>query len=94
VRGFDEGFRLYFEDVDLCVRLQRRGWRIMFDPDVRVSHHHRASSRQSLTGWSTRQHVRSAMRFYRRYPRHVVSRGCLGATAPKATRDLYGGQPS
>jgi N-acetylglucosaminyl-diphospho-decaprenol L-rhamnosyltransferase len=74
VDGFDERFRLYFEDVDLCVRLHRLGWKVVFDPTVRVSHYHRASSRQSLTGWSTRQHILSALRFYVRYPRHLVLR--------------------
>jgi N-acetylglucosaminyl-diphospho-decaprenol L-rhamnosyltransferase len=74
VGGFDERFFMYFEDVDLCVRLKGAGWDVMLDSETSVEHHHAASSRRSLTGWSTRQHIRSAMRFYRKHPRHLLHR--------------------
>jgi N-acetylglucosaminyl-diphospho-decaprenol L-rhamnosyltransferase len=71
VGGFDERFFLYFEDVDLCVRLSHAGWKVLMDPEVSVLHHHRAASRKSIFGRSTRQHVRSAIRFYRTHPYHI-----------------------
>ena len=74
VGGFDRRFLLYFEDVDLCVRLRDRGWNVLIDPAITVSHYHRAASRRSLFGWSTRQHIRSAMRFYRTHPQYLLSR--------------------
>ena len=74
VEGFDERYFLYFEDIDLCVRLRREGWKVRFDPSVRVLHHHQAESRQSLTSWSTRTHIRSAARFYRANPKYLVLR--------------------
>ncbi|MFL5885382.1 MAG: glycosyltransferase family 2 protein [Thermoleophilaceae bacterium] len=74
VGGFDEDFRLYFEDVDLCVRMRKQGFRVRLDPRSRVVHYHRGESRKSLTGWSTRQHVRSAFRFYRKHPTYAVGR--------------------
>jgi GT2 family glycosyltransferase len=73
VGGFDERFRLYFEDVDLCVRLGRHGLRVLYDPTVSVSHEHKAASRQSLAAWSTRVHLRSALRFYAHHPRHIFT---------------------
>ncbi len=79
VGGLDEGFSLYFEDVDLCVRMRQRGWEVMLDPSTTVSHYHRAASRKSLMGRSTRWHIRSAMRFYRRHPRHLLSRSLPSA---------------
>ena len=36
---FDESFFIYFEEVDLCLRLRRAGWKILFFPAVTVVHH-------------------------------------------------------
>jgi N-acetylglucosaminyl-diphospho-decaprenol L-rhamnosyltransferase len=74
MKGFDDTYRLYFEDVDLCLRLQQAGWRIRVDPTVRAFHHHRAESRSTLFGWATRQHIRSATLFYLRNPAFMLPR--------------------
>jgi N-acetylglucosaminyl-diphospho-decaprenol L-rhamnosyltransferase len=71
VGGFDERFMIYFEDVDLCVRLKYRGWKIILDPYVVALHWHRAASRRSILSWSTRQHISSAIRFYGAHPMHL-----------------------
>ena len=34
----DEGYFLYFEDVEYCLRARRAGWRIRYVPTVRVVH--------------------------------------------------------
>src|SRR4051812_17633415 len=68
VDGFDERYRLYFEDVDFCVRLWSAGWTVRLDPTVVVRHEHRASSRQSVLTRTFREHVRSAGRFFARHP--------------------------
>lgn len=36
---FDEAFFIYFEEVDLCLRLRRAGWDVRFFPAVSVVHH-------------------------------------------------------
>lgn len=36
---FDESFFIYFEEVDLCSRLRRAGWRVLYFPAVTVVHH-------------------------------------------------------
>ncbi|MDQ3462303.1 MAG: glycosyltransferase family 2 protein [Actinomycetota bacterium] len=38
VGGFDESFFMYMEDVDLCWRLRRAGWRTGYEPAARVTH--------------------------------------------------------
>ncbi len=36
--GFDESYFMYVEDVDLCWRASRAGWRVGFEPAARVLH--------------------------------------------------------
>jgi hypothetical protein len=43
VEGFDTRFRVAGDDVDLCWRIQERGWRIGFSPGAVVWHHQRSS---------------------------------------------------
>jgi N-acetylglucosaminyl-diphospho-decaprenol L-rhamnosyltransferase len=74
VGGFDERYFLYFEDVDLCWRMRRAGFGTYFDAATEVRHEHQAGSHAPIWSRSTRAHVRSALRFYSRYPRFVVSR--------------------
>jgi GT2 family glycosyltransferase len=38
VGGFDESFFMYFEDVDLCLRLSAAGWRLAQEPRAVVCH--------------------------------------------------------
>ena len=72
VGGFDPGYFLYFEDVDLCHRLRTRGWAIRFDPTIRVQHAFQAASRAGFDAWATRQHLRSALRFFVLHPRYLL----------------------
>lgn len=44
--GFDNTFHpAYFEDVDYCLRLWRRGLRVVFNPDSMILHHETGSSK-------------------------------------------------
>jgi GT2 family glycosyltransferase len=44
VGALDEGFFLYWEDTEFCLRLRKRGWRIAAAPDSRVLHKVNAST--------------------------------------------------
>ena len=35
---FDEGFFMYGDDLDLCIRVARAGWKIVYDGSVRITH--------------------------------------------------------
>jgi GT2 family glycosyltransferase len=62
VGGFDEAYFLYYEDVDICHRLQRRrGSRAIYDPRAEVVHDARRASRRHPA--LAARHLRSAMRF-------------------------------
>jgi N-acetylglucosaminyl-diphospho-decaprenol L-rhamnosyltransferase len=39
LRGFDEEFFVYYEDVDLCRRARERGWTVWYEPTLRAIHH-------------------------------------------------------
>lgn len=41
---FDERFFLYFEDIDLCLRMRNNGWDLVYLPQARVSHEGGAST--------------------------------------------------
>lgn len=47
IEGWDEGFFLYGEDIDLCRRLWGAGWRIRFEPAATVVHAGGASAPRS-----------------------------------------------
>jgi N-acetylglucosaminyl-diphospho-decaprenol L-rhamnosyltransferase len=38
IGGLDEGFFMYYEDVDACRRLWRKGWRLRHEPTARIVH--------------------------------------------------------
>lgn len=48
IGGFDPQFRIAGDDVDICWRLQQRGWQLGFNPAALVWHHRRNSL---LTYW-------------------------------------------
>ena len=43
IKGFDEKFFLYYEDVDLCLRASQGGWEVWHVPDTVIGHHSGAS---------------------------------------------------
>ncbi|HEY7676233.1 MAG TPA: glycosyltransferase family 2 protein [Candidatus Methylomirabilis sp.] len=65
IGGFDEGFRMYFEETDLCRRLRRAGYDVAFVPEAKAVHWHGASTIQT----SVRQveYYLSYIRFVRKH---------------------------
>ncbi|UJW81818.1 glycosyltransferase family 2 protein [Hydrogenophaga sp. SL48] len=47
VGGFDAKFHLYYEDVDICARLWKSGWKVVCDPGVTVVHEAQRASRHN-----------------------------------------------
>jgi N-acetylglucosaminyl-diphospho-decaprenol L-rhamnosyltransferase len=48
IGGFDENFFLYYEDVDICARLWKKGWKVMVHPGAAVVHDAQRSSHYNL----------------------------------------------
>jgi GT2 family glycosyltransferase len=68
VGGLDDGFFMYCEEMDWCLRLAEAGWRVYAVPTAHVLHHEGQSSRQ--VRWTAYERLwRSRLRFYRKYAR-------------------------
>lgn len=72
VRGFDEQFFLYWEDVDLCRRLRAAGWDVVFLPSAKVLHHRGASSADARE--KTAQYDQSADRYFEKHYSTMICR--------------------
>jgi len=59
----DEGYFMYCEDVDWCLRAKRKGWKIYYNPDSRLIHlqNHPNSPFRLI------QHHKSMLRFQTKY---------------------------
>lgn len=63
---FNEKYFMYFEDVDLCLRANRAGYKIMINPEVVISHISGASSKNPrLTQW--KGEFKGLIHFYKDY---------------------------
>jgi N-acetylglucosaminyl-diphospho-decaprenol L-rhamnosyltransferase len=62
VGGFDEGYFMFAEEMDLCWRVKRAGWRVGFEPSAAVTHYEGVSRRRHPYGMALAHH-RSALRF-------------------------------
>ncbi len=60
--GFDEGFHLYYEDVDICARCWNAGMSVCLVTDVKVQHDAQRASRRSVQ--HLRWHVMSMARYF------------------------------
>jgi N-acetylglucosaminyl-diphospho-decaprenol L-rhamnosyltransferase len=83
--GFDERFFMYYEEVDLCRRLQENGYQVLYWPRLKAMHIGGASAKtvtrervsrkgSQLESWR----MRSAMLYYRK---HHGFAGALGLLA-------------
>jgi N-acetylglucosaminyl-diphospho-decaprenol L-rhamnosyltransferase len=72
VGGFDPGYFMYFEDVDLGDRLGRLGWANVYVPSARVAHVGGEATRRHRPSMLQAHHDSAARFVSDRYPRAVV----------------------
>jgi GT2 family glycosyltransferase len=67
IGGFDEGYWLYMEDLDLCYRAARAGWVTWYEPSVVATHLKGGSSGRNRTLRANYAFHYGMYRFYRRH---------------------------
>ena len=69
--GFDEQFRLYGEDIELCYRAAKAGWERWYVPQAVVTHRYAAEIDRKLLTRRTLWHWRGIARFVRKHPERL-----------------------
>lgn len=59
---FDVRFEKYFEDVDMCLRMARAGWRVMYNGSTYCYHLERRASKRLFSA-DARKHARAYLRW-------------------------------
>jgi GT2 family glycosyltransferase len=72
--GFDPGFRLYGEDIDLCYRAMRAGWERWYVPEAVAVHAYDRQTDRSFLTRRTLWHWRGIVRFVRKHPERLLAR--------------------
>ena len=77
---FDESFFMYSEEVDLCERLSRSGWKILWEPAARVVHHGAGSTAQ-VRETMFEELYRAKVRFFRKHDGPLAAAAYKGVLA-------------
>ena len=85
--GFDKKYFFYWEDADLCLRLQKLGWEVRFEPSAEAVHLGGASSSNPLL---LVEFFRSLKRFYRK---HFTARQLAALIAMQRTMAILKAAP-
>ncbi len=70
--GFDAGFPMYGEEIDLCYRAARAGWERWYVPAAVVRHRWDRLTDERLLTRRTLWHWRSILRFVRKHPERLL----------------------
>ena len=71
--GFDPGFRMYCEDIDLNYRAARAGWERWYVPEAVVHHEYAAVIDHTFLSRHTIWHLRAMARFLRKHPERLLA---------------------
>jgi N-acetylglucosaminyl-diphospho-decaprenol L-rhamnosyltransferase len=69
--GYDEGFRMYGEEIDLCYRAAKAGWERWYVPAAVVRHRWDAATDARFLTRRTFWHWRGIARFVRKHPERL-----------------------
>jgi GT2 family glycosyltransferase len=69
--GYDEAFRMYGEEIDLCYRAAKAGWERWYVPGAVVRHRWDAETDHRFLTRRTWWHWRGIARFVRKHPERL-----------------------
>lgn len=64
---FDERFWIWFEEVDLCLRARKAGWKVVYTPEATVWHAGARSFRRNAPHRNEWLYLRSLIAFFRKH---------------------------
>ena len=64
IKGFDENFFLYFEDMDISYRTHKVS-KIIYDPDVKIIHYGGNAAKKNFQHW--KYFISSLFKFFNKY---------------------------
>jgi GT2 family glycosyltransferase len=73
IGGWDSGFRMYCEDIDLNYRAARAGWERWYVPAAVVRHEYAAVIDKRFLTRHTLWHARAMLRFLRKHPERLLA---------------------
>jgi len=73
IGGWDSGFRMYCEDIDLNYRAARAGWERWYVPAAVVHHDYAAVIDKRFWTRHTLWHARAMLRFLRKHPERLLA---------------------
>jgi len=69
----DEGYFMYYEDVDYCLKVKKRGWKIFYYPAVRIIHKNPYASKQNDVSEKVMIEIRRSHLYYYRKNHNYLS---------------------
>jgi N-acetylglucosaminyl-diphospho-decaprenol L-rhamnosyltransferase len=68
INGFDDDYWMYMEDVDLCFRMHKAGWKVVYDPEAKIVHAQGTSTTKTARRFIfTKAHHESVLLYQRKH---------------------------
>jgi GT2 family glycosyltransferase len=64
VKGFDERYFIWFEEVDLCLTVKKAGYKIIYNPELVIIHHGGKSFAQQTLVNNQKMFFTSAFKYF------------------------------
>jgi len=72
--GFDENFFMYTEDEELCYRVQQSGYKILYTPDILITHFEgKSNTNKNINEFLVKTKVESEFYYYKKhFPNNLI----------------------